>query len=145
MKDLKIQKLTEEFAYDVFLIEKDLLGSASYENIKKTLSSETLEYFLLFDNDCLIGFFEMSVIAPEAELFDIAVKKEYQGQGYANVLMQEFLNQVRLKKCDTVFLEVNKINYKAIGLYEKFGFVQYDIRKNYYGENDAVLMKLDLF
>ena len=28
-------------------------------------------------------------------------------------------------------------------LYKKFGFVEYGIRKKYYGENDAVLMKLD--
>ena len=46
--------------------------------------------------------------------------------------------------CETIFLEVNSINYKAISLYEKYGFKSYLIRKNYYGENDAVLMKLDL-
>jgi ribosomal protein S18 acetylase RimI-like enzyme len=39
---------------------------------------------------------------------------------------------------------VNTNNIKAINLYTKFGFVEYSRRKNYYGDNDAILMKLDV-
>jgi hypothetical protein len=38
---------------------------------------------------------------------------------------------------------VSRINQKAISLYDKFGFKEYAVRKNYYGENDAILMKLE--
>ena len=48
------------------------------------------------------------------------------------------------RNCNTIFLEVNTINYKAINLYNKYGFKQYSLRKNYYGNNDAILMKVEL-
>ena len=46
--------------------------------------------------------------------------------------------------CDTILLEVNTMNYKAISLYEKYGFKEYGTRKNYYGNSDAILMKKEL-
>lgn len=141
MDKFVIQKLTEEYVSQVFEIEKKLIGSGSVEDIMKTFSSKTLSYYVMLFGEEVVGFFEMSVIKPEVELFDIAVKEEFQGKGCANELMKFFMEQVKNQNCDTILLEVNSINKKAIALYEKFGFVSYGLRKNYYGENDAVLMK----
>ena len=58
--------------------------------------------------------------------------------------MNHFIELCKEQGCDTIFLEVNSINQKAINLYHKFGFVAYSKRQNYYGENDAILMKLSL-
>lgn len=140
-----VKKLTHEYVDDVLLIEKELLGTGSKEDIEKTISSDVLDYYLLFLNEEVIGFFEVSNVAGESELFDIAIKKEFQGRGYSKVLMEQLLKVCKEKNSRTIFLEVNKINLRAIKLYEKFGFKEYAIRKNYYGENDAVLMKLEDF
>lgn len=140
-----VKKLTHEYVDDVLFIEKELLGSGLKEDIEKTISSDVLDYYLLFLNEKVIGFFEVSNVAGESELFDIAIKKEFQGLGYSKILMEHLLTVCREKKSRTIFLEVNKINLRAIKLYEKFGFKEYAVRKNYYGENDAVLMKLEDF
>lgn len=140
-----VKKLTHEYVDDVLLIEKELLGTGSKEDIEKTISSDVLDYYLLFLNEEVVGFFEVSNVAGESELFDIAIKKELQGRGYSKVLMEQLLKVCKEKNSRTIFLEVNKINLRAIKLYEKFGFKEYAIRKNYYGENDAVLMKLEDF
>lgn len=140
-----VKKLTHEYVDDVLLIEKELLGTGSKEDIEKTISSDVLDYYLLFLNEEVIGFFEVSNVAGESELFDIAIKKEFQGRGYSKILMEQLLKVCKEKNSRTIFLEVNKINLRAIKLYEKFGFKEYAIRKNYYGENDAVLMKLEDF
>ena len=140
-----VKKLTHEYVDDVLLIEKELLGTGSKEDIEKTISSDVLDYYLLFLNEEVIGFFEVSNVAGESELFDIAIKKDFQGRGYSKVLMEQLLKVCKEKNSRTIFLEVNKINLRAIKLYEKFGFKEYAIRKNYYGENDAVLMKLEDF
>ena len=58
--------------------------------------------------------------------------------------MNDLKKIVGENNCATIFLEVNSINSKAISLYKKYGFVSYSTRKNYYGENDAILMKLEL-
>ena len=144
-ENLKIEKLKKEYIEDVLTIEQSLLGTGQREGIEKTLTGSNLEYFVLFENEKIVGFFELSVIAPEAELFDIAVKKDSQGKGYASFMMQFLVEYLKEKQCDTIFLEVNKMNVKAVKLYEKFGFKTYAERKNYYGDNDAILMKLEGF
>ena len=144
MTNLKIEKLTNEYVQKVFELETQLIGKASRDSIEKTLSNETLSYYVLLNENVVVGFFECLIIAPEAELFDIAVKDEFQGKGYSKILMDYFLNLAKQASCDTVFLEVNSINHKALNLYRKYGFVQFDVRKKYYGDNDAILMKLEL-
>lgn len=146
MKDnLVVEKLKKEHVKDVFEIEQKLIGTGSIEDIEKTFLSESLDYFVLLEKGKVVGFFEISLIAPEVELFDIAVVSECQGKGYASLMMEFLKDYSKQKQCDTIFLEVNKMNVKAIGLYEKFGFKTYAERKNYYGDNDAVLMKLEEF
>ena len=39
-----------------------------------------------------------------------------------------------------ITLEVRESNYPAINLYKKFGFTKLAIRKNYYKNEDALLM-----
>lgn len=144
MDNFKIEKLSEKYVDDVFDLEQRLLGKVDKRSILNTIDSDSLNYFLLLNDDKLIGFFECSIIVPEIELFDIVIDKDFQGNGYSKLLMDYLVKFGKNNKCDTIFLEVNIMNYKAINLYEKYGFEKYSIRKKYYGDNDAVLMKLVL-
>ena len=141
MSNLKIQKLQKKYVQDVFEIESNLIGECSLDSIVKTLESETLAYYVLLDENQVVGFFECSIVSPEAELFDIAIKKKYQGKGYSKILMNYFFALCKQKHVETIFLEVNSINNVAINLYKNLGFEKYHERKNYYGDNDAILMK----
>lgn len=143
--NLSIEKMTENQVVQVFEIERDLLGTSNIDVIKQTLNSETLNYYVLKKDNEIIGFLEISIISPECELYDIAIKKEFQGNHYSDVLMNFLIEKGKAEKVETIFLEVNSINNKAISLYKKFGFYAYTIRKNYYGKNDAILMKKDLW
>lgn len=144
MTNLKVEKLSEKYIDSVFKIESQSIGKCDKETIKNTIKSDTVNYYLLLESDEVVGFFECSIIPPESELYDIAIVKDKQGKGYSKILMNYYIDLLKSKNVETVFLEVNIINNKAISLYEKFGFKKYSERKNYYGDNDAVLMKLDL-
>ena len=144
-RDFEILKLTNDDVVSVFEIEKKLIGTGSIDDIKKSLESDVINYFVLKNNGVVLGFLELSTLPPEMELFDIAIDEKFQGKGYAKLLMNFMIDFAKENKCETIFLEVNKMNVKAIKLYEKFGFKTYAERKNYYGDNDAVLMKLEGF
>ena len=144
MKDLIITKLNETLVEQVYNLEKDLIGNVDKNSIINSLKSNTLSYYVLCNQKEVIGFFECSVIPPEAELYDIVINANYQGNGYSKVLMDYFIKVIKENNCNTIFLEVNKLNYKAINLYKKYGFIEYSVRKNYYGDSDAVLMKKEL-
>ena len=81
-------------------------------------------------------------ILPESELFNIAVAPEFRGQGLSKLIMDSALEDAQKRGAETVFLEVRASNAAAIGLYEKYGFVQNGVRKGYYScpKEDAVLM-----
>jgi len=144
MENLKIVPLKMKYVDDVFLIEKTFFDLQNSSVIEDSLKSETLNYFVLLDGEKVVGFYECSIVLDEAELFDIAVDLSYQGKGLSKILMEHFMNICKEKQVRTIFLEVNTNNIKAINLYTKFGFVEYSRRKNYYGDNDAILMKLDV-
>ena len=144
MTNLKVEKLSEKYIDSVFKIESQSIGKCDIETIKNTIKSNTVNYYLLLENNEVVGFFECSIIPPESELYDLAIVKDKQGKGYSKILMNYYIDLLKSKNVETVFLEVNIINNKAISLYEKFGFKKYSERKNYYGDNDAILMKLDL-
>ena len=56
-------------------------------SIENTIESTTLSYYVLFKDNDVIGFFECSIISPEAELYDIVIDEKYQGLGYSKILM----------------------------------------------------------
>ena len=144
MNNLVISEMTESQAKEVYELENELLGNADLDSILKTVSSDVLKYYVLKLDENIIGFLQGQCISPEAEIYDIAIKKEYQGNGYSKLLLDYYITVVKNNGCNTIFLEVNKINYKAINLYAKFGFAEYGVRKNYYGNSDAILMKKEL-
>lgn len=138
---IRIETMTEKDVLIVFELEKKLIGSANKETILKTLSNENLNYYLIFEDDQVVGFLEGFIISPESEIYDIAIDEAYQRKGYAKKLMKFFIDLSKQKGVETILLEVNSNNTKAINLYNLFGFVEYGKRKNYYGDSDAVLMK----
>jgi ribosomal-protein-alanine acetyltransferase len=86
------------------------------------------------------------IVADEAHLHNLAVKKEYRRQGLAFSLlgvMKEIAKQAGLK---AQTLEVRPSNTAAIKLYEKCGFVVKGIRPLYYPETheDALIMWADV-
>lgn len=143
--DIKIVPLEEKYISAVAKIESELIKKVSKESLENTLHSNTNFYLVMLKNDKVIGFLEYSLILPESELYEIAIAADWQGNDYSKVLLNYYITTIKNCGCDTIFLEVNIINKKAISLYKKFGFSECGIRKNYYGKNeDAILMKLKI-
>lgn len=57
--------------------------------------------------------------------FGIAVKQKFWGMGIGNILLPEIISKASEIGFEQVELTVVESNYKAISLYEKFGFVKY--------------------
>ena len=87
----------------------------------------------IFLNDTtIIGVCVYSQILDEAEILQFVIAKEYQRQGYAKILLEEVSKQLFSTHIKQIFLEVCINNHPAIALYDKLGFNQAGLRKNYY-------------
>lgn len=79
-------------------------------------------------------------IKPEADIIHITTDPQYVRQGLAMQMLQ--MLQQTLPANSTILCEVDCENTPAIGLYKKFGMVQYNIRAKYYQNgHDALCMK----
>lgn len=87
-------------------------------------------------NGKVVGFCILQPVLDEANLLLMGVHPNQQGKGVGYKLLDE---SIALLKNDPVqiFLEVRESNLAAIGLYEKSGFHQIDLRRNYYPNVDG--------
>lgn len=90
----------------------------------------------------IIGFSGIWVMVDEAHITNIAVRKEYQGRGYGDLLLIATIDLAMQLKASVMTLEVRASNHVAQKLYNKYGFVQTGIRRGYYLDNreDAIIM-----
>lgn len=118
---------------------------------KGTLLNSQGEKYLnikLSEQNKIIGFAISQIILDEATLFNIAIDPAFQGKGYGKRLLSDLILQLKTKGVATLWLEVRESN-PARKLYDKLGFNEVDIRKNYYptpdgGRENAVVMALYL-
>ena len=116
----------------------------NYSVFKSELESDSSHYLVVKDNSKIIGFAGIKVILPDADIMNIVVKKDFRNQGIGSLLLKELINLSKSLNIKNLFLEVNEKNTPAISLYNKFGFKKISIRKNYYKNNNAIVMRLDL-
>lgn len=78
----------------------------------------------------------------DAEILNIAVEPALRNQGFAGLLMDEFLSRCSKRQVYQVWLEVRESNTQAMGFYSKTGFIASGIRRNFYTQpvEDAVIM-----
>ncbi|MEN9864913.1 MAG: Ribosomal-protein-S18p-alanine acetyltransferase [Pseudomonadota bacterium] len=97
----------------------------------------------------LLGYLLVMMVLDEAHLLNIALRTDAQGQGHGRLLMDKAVSIARGKEALTIFLEVRPSNTRAIDTYQRYGFNQVGLRKNYYpaannSREDAVIMSLVL-
>lgn len=95
--------------------------------------------YVLEDKDEIIGFIDFWITFDSATIAQIGIKKKYQGQHLANLLMEEMINDCYAKKVMNITLEVRTSNLKAINLYKKYGFKGIVIKPHYYDNGEDAL------
>ena len=77
----------------------------------------------------------------EANLQKIAVLDSYRRKGIATQLIENVEKELLANNIEIFYLEVNEHNLIAISVYEKLGFDKLSTRKNYYGNDSAIIFQ----
>jgi len=93
----------------------------------------------------ILGFAGIWIMADEAHITNIAVRKCHQRQGIGELLLILIIDLATKLKANTMTLEVRASNTAAQSLYQKYGFTQVGLRHAYYTDNreDGVLMSTE--
>jgi len=106
------------------------------------LSSPYGLYLVIEDRGEVFGQIGVRHVLGELHITTIAVRPEYRRRGHARALIGAAI--AAFPDASLVHLEVRPTNAKAIALYESLGFRKTGRRPRYYGDEDALLMTLNL-
>lgn len=104
------------------------------------LSRSDRVYVLAEQQGEMIGFAGLMLIDEDAHVTTLAVKTEARKVGLGTKLMLRLIAAGLERGARNLTLEVRATNEGAQRLYNRFGMVAVGVRKNYYRDDDAVIM-----
>lgn len=143
---LILKEMDESHILEVKAIsDSSLKESWSLDSIKNELSNSLATYIVGILDNKVIGFAGAWLIASEGQITNVSVSKDFRGQGIGFKIINELLKNLSSKGSKEVTLEVRESNLAAQKLYEKCGFKNEGIRKNFYPdkENAIIMWKRD--
>lgn len=147
LKEIDIQQMSLndlEKIKDILIYDFDDFWN--YNILKEELESPNSKYIIAKTNDDeIIGFAGIKVLIDTADIMNIVVKKSWRNQGVGNLLLNNLISLCKDLNLLSLSLEVNEDNLPAIHLYEKFGFRNIGVRKNYYHGKDGIIMEYPIF
>lgn len=113
-----------------------------YRSVMDLLTAEGSMCFTAIDSGRVIAYVIGRMIAPEGEIYRVAVSEEYRRRGIAYRLLDYAVKTSRGRGLESLFLEVRSQNIAAINLYRAYGFIEIARRKGYYRNptDDAIVM-----
>ena len=140
-----ITKMTEKHVAQVAELEKICFGSAAWseKSIASELENPLSLWLVALDGDAVTGYVGSQTVIDESDMMNVAVHLDYRRRGIAERLVTSLVGELKAVGSHCLTLEVRASNVPAIDLYEKLGFVQVGLRKNYYHnpKEDALILR----
>ena len=138
-----IRKMTLSDLDEIMEIEKEAFNDHwKRSDFEYELNENEFSHMVVFEEENkVIGMLGYYILFDDAQITTIAVRENCRGKRIASQLMEYLIEDCNRKECSVLSLEVRKSNQKAINLYNKFEFVEMNIRKGYYEDGeDAIFM-----
>ena len=108
--------------------------------VRSELTNKLALWLVAVEDGVVAGYVGSQTVLQEADMMNIAVADTHRRRGIARLLVEELIRQLDAYQ---LTLEVRASNAPAIALYEKLGFTQVGLRKNYYHKpkEDALILR----
>ena len=108
--------------------------------VRSELTNKLALWLVAVEDGVVAGYVGSQTVLQEADMMNIAVADTHRRRGIARMLVEELIRQLDAYQ---LTLEVRASNSPAIALYEKLGFTQVGLRKNYYykPKEDALILR----
>ena len=113
-----------------------------YRSVMDLITAEGSMCFTAREGGRVVAYVIGRLIAPEGEIYRVAVDEKYRRRGIAYRLLDYAVKTSRGKGLESLFLEVRSQNAAAISLYRAYGFTEIGRRRGYYRDptDDAIVM-----
>jgi [ribosomal protein S18]-alanine N-acetyltransferase len=147
MTDRYLSPMTEGDLDEVVVIERSAYEFPwSRGNFEDSLRNGYYGLCMRHVTGTMIGYCVLMPVVDEMHLLNLCVAPQAQGAGAGLTMLREAVRIAHAQGLEGLLLEVRPSNYRAIRLYEQFGFVTIGRRKNYYparhhSREDALVMR----
>ena len=127
----------------VMEIETDLFAMPwTKEGMFTFLTREDTMFFVVEEKNRILGYCSMQTVLDEGDILNVAVCRDRQKEGIGYFLVNSMLMLAEAQGIHLDHLEVREGNGSARRLYQRLGFLEDGLRKNYYTDpqENAVLM-----
>ncbi len=140
--DIRIEVMNETHLKDLALLEKQCFSVPwSEKALRSELEKENARFFVAITKNEVSGYIGANNVLGEVYIDNIAVFYNYRGFGIGESLLRHLIKVSEDENCNLVTLEVRVSNTPARNLYEKLGFQNIGVRKNFYEQpkEDAII------
>ena len=139
-----IVSMNESHVAQVAELEKICFSDPWSENSVASELKNHLSCWLVAEEDGKVaGYVGSQTVIDESDMMNVAVHPDHRRKGIAEALVVELVEALRKRESHCLTLEVRASNKPAKALYEKLGFTQVGLRKNYYRnpKEDALILR----
>ena len=141
---MMIVNMHESHIAQVAALEKICFSDPWSENSVASELKNPLSCWLVAEEDGVVaGYVGSQTVIDESDMMNIAVHPDHRRKGIAEALVMELVEALKKRESQCLTLEVRASNEPAKALYEKLGFEQVGLRKNYYRnpKEDALILR----
>ncbi|MEE1036003.1 MAG: ribosomal protein S18-alanine N-acetyltransferase [Oscillospiraceae bacterium] len=115
----------------------------SEKSVASELENKLAYWLVAVEDDRVAGYVGSQTVCGETDMMNIAVHPDFRRRGIAESLVNALVEDLQKQESHSLTLEVRASNEAAQKLYEKLGFMQVGLRKNYYRnpKEDAYILR----
>ena len=142
---MTVAQMKEQHVAQVAALEKMCFGTEAWseKSVASELTNELALWLVAEEDGTVCGYVGSQTVMDETDMMNVAVHPDHRSRGIATALIDGLIGQLKQRGSRCLTLEVRASNENAKRLYDKLGFVQVGLRKNYYRnpKEDALILR----
>lgn len=138
---------TEKDLEQIAAMEREAFSDAwSEQGLRETFYTCSATMVVAEKEEELVGYCIVYCVLDEGEIARIAVAEKARRTGVGKGLMEDVCRRLNKQQVKRLLLDVRRSNESARSFYEKYGFVEDGVRRQFYEnpKEDAILMSMQL-
>ena len=138
---ISIKEISQRDIELCFELDSNTISLWSKKQWENELRKEGIKVFGISQSNLFVGICVAQLVLDEAQIHYFAINKNFQRRRLGTYFMKYLIKHFERLKINKILLEVSECNLAGERFYDHLGFSTMGIRKNYYKDGAAALLK----